>query len=236
MSEKAEPNRQFEPLPLSQAIKLLQESVKTLASTSTWTKNQEIVFNGHISLISDVEPIFYLWEPKDLDPVKFANALKASGELLCRFSISLESVNLFFKSEFAGRDPAGLKFKIPSAVYRVQRRKDMRMPIPPGYTLKVTYVDPEDNLRSCSKKVVDISAGGLAISINPDEETLYANGLILYQMTFTIRGVKITTQAEVRHSRGLKVGLLFIGISAQHAEVINGYVTEETRKYFSSNM
>ena len=189
-----------------------------------------------MTLVSEADPIFYLWEPKDLDPLQFAAALKASGETLCRFSVSLETANLFFKSDFAGRDPAGLKFKIPTAVYKVQRRKDMRMPIPPGYTLKVTYVDPEDNLRSCTKKVVDISAGGLAITINPDEETLYTNGLILYQMTFTIRGTTITTQAEVRHSRGLKVGLLFMGISAQHAELINGYVNEETRKYFSSNM
>ena len=106
MSEKAEPNRQFEPVPLTQAIKLLQEGARTLASTSTWTKNQEIIFSGHLTLISDDEPIFYLWEPKDLDPIKFVNALKVSGETLCRFSISLETANLFFKAEFLGRDPA----------------------------------------------------------------------------------------------------------------------------------
>ena len=236
MSEKAEPNRQFEPIPLTQAIKLLQEGARTLASTSTWTKNQEIIFNGHITLISEVDPIFYVWEPKELDPLKFAAALKASGETLCRFSISLETANLFFKSEFAGRDPGGLKFKIPTAVYKVQRRKDMRMPIPSGYTLKVTFVDPEDSKHICTKKTLDISAGGLAIAIEPGEEHIYKAGVILFQMTFTVRGTKITCQAEVRYCRGSTVGLLFMGISTQHADLINAYVNEETRKYFSSNL
>jgi hypothetical protein len=243
LSEKTEAPRDFEPVEnLTEGLGMIREGAKTLASAMIWTKNQEHVINTHVSVFSDAGQCFYCWTPKGFDSRKFIDELKKLGEKECFFSISLLRANVFFKAQFLGVDHAGLQFKLPGKVFKVQRRKDLRLPIPDSFTIKVDFNDPLTPDTRTTKKVLDISASGLAFVIDADEVPMYPTGLVLKDLTFTVRNKTIKTGAEIRHSRALRpdgrhkghaVGVLFKDIRPGESQHIAGFVFEESRKYFS---
>lgn len=211
-----------------------------------WTKNQEHVINTHLSVYSEAGNCFYCWVPKGFDPKKFMHELaeikSKGGDTECFFSISLQRANVFFKTRFLGFDHAGLQFKIPDKVFKVQRRRDLRFPIPDGLSLKVEFDDPlSPDVRS-TRKVIDLSASGMAFQVNEDEIPMYPSGFTLQNLSFSVRSKKITVAAEIRHTRklgsdsrlkGAMVGILFKDIRPGDSQHIAGYVFEESRKYFS---
>lgn len=207
-----------------------------------WTKNQEQVVNSHLSLFSDSTKCFYCWTPKGFNPGKFMDELAKSGEEECYFSISLLRANIFFKARYLGFDHAGLQFRLPEKVFKVQRRKDLRFPIPDSLSLKVEFQDPLSPDSRLAKKVIDLSASGVSFLIKDDEAALYPVGLTLKDFTITVKNRKITLQGEIRNARptrqdarakGVIVGVAFKGIRAGDSQHIAGFVFEESRKYFS---
>lgn len=243
MSEQSQAPREFEPIEnQAEALGMIREGAKTLSSAMIWTKNQEHVINTHISVFSDSTQSFYCWTPKGFDSWKFTEDLKAMNEKECFFSISLLRANIFFKTQFMAVDHAGLQFKLPSKVYKVQRRKDLRFPIPDGHAMKVEYNDPLTPDTRVTKKVVDLSASGMAFLIDEEEAPMYPSGLTLKDFTFTVRNKTFKLTAEIRHSRplppggrykGCTVGVLFKDIRPGESQHIAGFVFEESRKYFS---
>jgi hypothetical protein len=221
---------------------LLRESVKTLAPVMLWTRNQEHVIHTHLTLVSDVDKVLYVWVPKDVDPRQFMDELARNGISECFFSISLSRAVVFFKAAFKDFDPGGFRFRIPKQLFKVQRRKDMRFPIPDGFVLKVEYRDPLLPDSFVTRKVIDLSAGGMAIAVPAHEAPVYVVGLVLKQFTFTLRGKKLVVDAEVRYAReqpedsrlpGLKVGVQFQDLRASDSQYIASYVFEESRKFLS---
>ena len=211
-----------------------------------WTNNQEFVINTHMAVYSDAAKCFYCWMPKDLDQKKFlahmAEMRKSTGESDCFFSVSLLRANIFFRTRFLGIDHAGLQFALPTKVFKVQRRKDLRFPVPDGLIIRVEFADPIAPETRMTKKVLDISASGLAFLIEDSETPLYPAGLTLKELSFTVRNKKITVSAEVRHVRKLRseerfkghaVGVLFKDIRPGESQHVAGFVFEESRKYFS---
>ncbi len=207
-----------------------------------WTKNQERVINTHLSVYSDSGKYFYCWAPKEFDPGLFNDELKQSGERDCYFSISLMRANIFFRAKYLGFDHAGLQFGLPEKVFKVQRRKDLRFPIPDGHVLKVDFSDPLTPGKPITKKCMDISASGMAFLVEEEEAPLFPVGLMLENMTFNVRGRDITVVAEIRNTRptradsrkkGVVVGVVFKNMRAADSQHIAAYVFEESRKYFS---
>ena len=207
-----------------------------------WTKNQEQTLNTHLSHFSPSEGMFYVYCPPEFPPGALSEAIAKSGEQACFFSVSLSKANIFFKAPYVGNDEAGLKFKMPEEVYKVQRRKDMRFPIPDGHLLRIEYCDPIESEKVLQKKVHDISARGLAFLVDYDEEAHYLTGMELKDIKFALRSRKIAVDAEIRHIQqlpnkaklyGVKVGVLFTQVSPADQKFISDYVLEESRKYLS---
>ncbi len=225
----------------AEAETLLHEAVKTHASTLLWTPNQEHNINTYLSMISKVDQVIYAWVPPGLDPAKFMDDLASRSITDCFFSISLARANIFFKSRFVGIDKAGLRFKTPGAVFKVQRRKDLRFRIPDGHVLKAEFEDPVMPGTTLVKKILDLSAGGIAILVTEAEAPMFTKELTIQHLTFTFAGRKVTCNAEVRHAAphpdqarfpGIKVGLLFKNIREADVQFIASAVFEESRKYF----
>lgn len=243
MSEEKEKPRDFELIPDSQdVLRFLAEGSKSFAAVMIWTDNQEMVINTHLALLNAADRFFYTSTPPDLNLPIFIDHLarKSSAEVF--FSVSLASANLFFKAKFRDADGTGLKFDLPAKTYKVQRRKDVRFQIPEGYLLKVEFQDPLFPGTTHSRKVFDISAGGMSFIVPEQDAPLFTEGLILHGIQFTLRGKKIITEGEVRHARplparskeqGTKVGILFKKLAQLDNQAITAYVFDETRKYFS---
>lgn len=242
--EKALTARDFQPVKDPQeALELLRESAKSLASALAWTRNQESVMSTYFMVFSEVDKLLYAWIPKDVDPKAFAESVARTGENACYFSVSLAKASIFFKALFAGYDDGGFKFRIPDHVFKVQRRKDMRYTVPEGYFMKVEFDDPLLEGQKISRKVIDLSAGGLALWISDLEDALFPAGTILKNLTFTINKHTVKCDGEVRHlrelpgdalnPRGFKVGISFQKLLPADAQFISKFVFDETRRQFS---
>jgi hypothetical protein len=242
-SENGDKTRDFQPVSdPAEAKKMLKEAARTQASAMIWSKEQRIVVNSHIAIFDELDKIIYAWIPKTLDPMKFMDDLAKIGSAECFFSVSLNRANIFFKSNYLGHDRGGLRFRPPDMIYKVQRRKDLRFTIPDTISLKVEVLDPLYPEARFTKRVLDISASGLAFITAPEYAPMFQVGLTIGEISFTIRGRKIQVPAEVRHTKvmpegsrypGVKVGVLFKGIGAGDSQWIASYVFEESRKYLS---
>lgn len=206
-----------------------------------WTRDQAHVINTNGNVYSDVDQILYFWIPKGFDPAEFMVHLGKSGTQECYFSISLLRANIFFKTEFLGFDKGGLKFRMPFKVFKVQRRKDLRFEIPDGYVLRLNYRDPLYPEKQLHRKILDLSASGMAILCEKTEQNVYLPGTPIKDILFTLRDRKIICDGEVRYAKmippnqrhsGLKVGIKLDRLRPGDAELIETYVMEESRKFF----
>lgn len=239
--------RDFEPVEsAAEADKMILEASKTLASTFVWTQEpSKVTVTTHIHLVDAERRTFTLLLPKDFDPKNLINALAESATPECLFSISLTRANIFFKAKFKNHDSIGMHFNYPESVFKVQRRKDMRLTVPDGHVMRVEFPSPE-NGKMLSKKLLDLSASGLAFVADEGEQELFAAGKTLTKLSILVQSRKIEIpEAEIRHSRslskdnrmpGYKVGILFKNIKAGDSQVIAQYVFEESRRYFARFM
>ena len=220
-----------------------------------WTKNQKrsietrivsIVPAGNPAAKSDrYGPHLYCWTPEGFDAADFADYLAHILAPDCFFSLSLTRANIFFKARFVEGNATGLKFTLPTEVYKVQRREDQRHQIPDGQTLKVVFTDPQFLDRTQSRRVVDISAGGISFLVKDEEHGMFAPNLVLKGIKFQVKGRAIEAEAEVRHKRptpphlldtllaGTRIGMQFSKISEADRGWIRAWVLEETRKLVS---
>ena len=79
-----------------------------------------------------------------------------------------------------------------------------------------------------TKKVIDISATGMAFLATELEATIFQPGVRLKNLSFTLRGRKITVSADVRHARPFRAR----SSNASGAKV-GSYVFEETRRFYT---
>jgi hypothetical protein len=235
--------REFQPVEsISEGLKLLKEGCKTLSSAMIWTKDQEQVLNSHLSVFSESTDSFYCWSPKDFDSNKFIADVYASSGGECFFSVSLYRANIFFRAAFVALDTAGLLFKFPTKVFKVQRRNDVRLPLLDFLAVKVHFKDPLFHEKESIRRVLDISAGGMAFLINEEDVPLYPVGLILESFLFRVANRSFKIRAEIsncrkmrdeKHKGAFAVGVKFLDLRPGDTQHIAGWVFEESRKYFT---
>jgi hypothetical protein len=246
LSDSFQTPREFQPVEtVEEGLKLLKEGVKTLSSAMIWTKDQGEVISSHLSVFSDSTNSFYCWIPKSLDAKKFVDEVATLPTKDCFFSVSLLKANIFFRAELMGFDSAGLHFKFPFKIFKVQRRGDVRLPIPAHMTMKVEFKDPLFPEKTTVKKVIDLSATGMAFIVLDEDAVLFPKGRTLNDFSFSVRNKKFTIRAEISNVRKLRsptgemtaagyaVGVKFLELRPGEHQHIAGYVFEESRKYFS---
>jgi hypothetical protein len=234
--------REFEPVPKAESLRLLKEGAKHTAAAFIWTSNQELSFHSHLTVVSETDAVFYVWVPKEMDANRFVDDMAAKGLKECSFSVSLLSANIFFKARLNSVDAGGIRFRFPEQIFKVQRRHDLRFPIPDGHILKVEFPDPVLDNRLLTQKVLDISAGGVGILVSDELLPNFQVGLVLKGLSFALRGRTIVCDAEIRHVKkippggrhaGHKIGLRFIKLTAADEQHVASYVFDESRKYYS---
>jgi hypothetical protein len=243
LSEDFRTPREFQPIEsIAEGLKLLKEGCKTLSSAMIWTKDQEQVLNSHLSVFSESTSSFYCWAPHDFDSGKFITEIQMASDHECFFSVSLFRANIFFRAAFVNLDTAGLLFKFPTKVFKVQRRNDVRLPMHDLLSLKVHFRDPLYPDKETIRKVLDISAGGMAFLITEEDAPLYPVGLTLNDFLFKIASRSFKVRAEISNCRKLRdekhkgsfaVGVKFKDLRPGDTQHIAAWVFEESRKYFT---
>ena len=244
MSKAPAPNPSgFEPITdIKEAEIQIRQAASEFAAATLWSENQQHLINTHISRYDSTERTIFVHTPNDMKPAQFMDDLAQKNVSELYFSISCSRSNVFFKAKFLGCDSHGIQFQFPAKVFKVQRRKDFRFPVPDGRVIKITYPDPLFPENELSKKVVDLSAGGLSFIVDDSEEALYSQDLELHHMKFKVNGRDIEADGVVRHVRalppggrykGVKIGIQFLHVKPGDSHHIAAYVFEESRKYFT---
>ena len=227
----------------AESLRLLKEGAVSASPTTLWTQGQEVLVKSRLSHWSDTEKALYAWIPDEAVAEKFDSFQKNNGNPFCFLNISLPQASLFIKAEYLGKDKGGFRFSQPDTVYKVQRRQHQRIPILDTIAIKVEFRDPTLPDQRVSRRVVDLSRGGLSFFALADEAAGIQPGQRFEGVTFKIDGHEIKVNAEVRHKKpatnaartqGFKIGLSFSGISMSEADRIADFVDSETRKYFTS--
>jgi hypothetical protein len=221
---------------------MLKDGARSKAQCMMWVKEPEYVVHTRMVLLSETEKVMYIAIPKGFEPAKFNDSLAANGVKECMFSVSLSTANIFFKANYSSFDTGGFRFKLPEKIFKVQRRKDIRLTIRDGYVVKLEFDDPLQPGVRMAKKLIDISASGCAIVVEDEEAPMFQVGVVLQNIAIKVAGRVINCDAEVRHARpfpsqsryeGMKIGLLFSNIRPGDSQHIASYVFSESRKYYT---
>lgn len=245
MSETADlkkPPKEFIPIDKpEEAEQLLQEATRGFVSAIIWSKNQKFMFRSNFKKYDKNEGCLVVATPANFDHKLLEMELGESKSEECYFSVSLSWANIFFKSKYIAKWTEGIRFEIPTQLYKVQRRKDLRLRALEGLNMTAELDDPAGSGVKSVRKLFDLSASGLSLLAASKESVVFGHGLTLTNISFLVGDKKVMIpRSEVRHCKEielegkkfLKVGVLFREIREADSSRIASYVFEETRKFF----
>ncbi len=222
-------------------MNFLREAASGSCSAMIWTREKGRALQTYCTLFKSSDQTLQFHCPKDFDVAGLQQELQASPGACCFFSMSLPRANIFFEAEFLEAIPGALKFKLPVTLYKVQRRRDIRVPPPDGYLIKVELLESFFPDHCLQRKALDISVGGLSILVEEADLVYFTAGRVIPEIRFPLANRRISCAAEVRHASKLpsggrysggKVGMLFIGMADADQRFIQDYVAEQQRKQF----
>lgn len=216
-----------------------------------WIKNQALRFETKMPDFSPTAKLMSFELAVEITDQQFNEELQKNNTDEILGSFQVDTVMFFFKSKcWPKKEKDWLKVDVPSVIYKMQRRADMRIPQNRAVAPKVTFLDPTkpysaDQLIRDSDimafRVLDLSVGGLGFAAKVEQKDAFKNGTVLKDVRFKFRGVEIITEGIVRHAIEtlsdqnkpiLKVGIQFQRLRAEYGKIIFQYVLEESRKLF----
>lgn len=161
------------------------------------------------------------------------------------FNLNLPRASFFFKTNYqeSRSEPLpALWFQMPLEVFKVQRRKNVRLQIPENLSLWATFSMDRLPTVSFKRRLLDLSATGCSFLIDWDQGgQYYSPGERLQHFSFQIQGKIFRCEAEVKHAERLsptppargRVGVAFLKLSEADQHAINLFVFQEMRRYYS---
>lgn len=217
-----------------------------------WTRNQSFKFETTISEVFPNTGRIFVRQPPELSADDLEKALRDQGANEILGSFQLDSVNFFFRTTYNEKLPnAILNLQIPNSVFKLQRRANVRIPLPRISAPKLTLLkpgvefDPSKPIKDSdisAYRMLDVSAGGLSFAAPAAEKQLFAKGTKLFDMRFKLREKTLTLKGKVayigdaKNDKGqpiLKIGVEFSELRPADEQVLVQFALEESRKLFS---
>jgi hypothetical protein len=219
---------------------------------TVWLKNQTVKFETTTFKFDATQAQFILRLPAELSRDRLLSALEKQGSNEILGSFQVDGANFFFRASCDVRNLSSIFLEIPTSVFRLQRRANLRILFDRAAAPAVEMVDPtksisatrgllQEDFMAC--RLLDLSAGGMAIAVPVEFKETFKPGLVLHETRFTIRDTNIeVATCVVRHVAPsindkkipiLKVGVQFTSIRPQHEQAIVQFALEESRKLFS---
>lgn len=238
-------------------IKILTICNKHGISVVIWFKDQSLRFDTKVHhYYQHIQKLAFVL-PESVPPAALKEALAAQKSNDIFISFQIDTVNFFIKAQVSGvADEAKvpqLSILIPKEIYKLQRRANLRIPFKRTEAPRLTCYDPSKGSMDPKAKMhnekdilafrmLDVSAGGFAISVAADMEERFKIGTIVEDVRFLIKGTEIACKAVVRHIRKSKndrgqtivrVGLQYSALKSEFEKSISAFVLDESRKQFS---
>ncbi len=213
------------------------KEVKLLNSPATiWTPHQKLREVSKVDEFSLETKTFRIQYPTGFSQSGFRSALDTHQADRVYFNVNLNRTALFFaqsRSELDMRND-GFHVPLPDSIYEVQRRAHFRLKISDDRNF-IVELGP-----SGSGRIIDISAGGLGVEVEPQIAQRYKQGDILPNISFEIYGKRLHCSGQVRWIKQGKaehaIGLKFIKLDPFDAEGIHLFVMEENFDYINEHL
>jgi hypothetical protein len=173
----------------------------------------------------------------------FDAAAEATGSRECMVLIYLPGRSIIgMNAEPSEFQEDRLVFSLPTKLFKIQRRKDVRFLIPQAYEFTVEFDSLEQAGTRIKKKLIDISESGLSFFIlSPREVGFFKKGLIIPRATIQMHNQLINVEMCVcNHTRlervpqgpGNKVGVEFTEISPDDKNYLGQFVYSHAHHLF----
>jgi c-di-GMP-binding flagellar brake protein YcgR len=172
---------------------------------------------------------------------EFEAILLREGSDQIHFSLHLPTDIIFFKGELRRGESGTFTARVKEPIYKVQRRRSLRLPIPASQTIMVSFRLASDASKRFQAQLLNLSDGG--ISLMSGEETLYQlfpKDAKLAQIEFKIGPLEVAAAGVVRHAMAVgnpgvkdrfRFGVEFAAMDPKLKERVARYVLEESAKY-----
>ncbi|MBC7691943.1 MAG: PilZ domain-containing protein [Methylotenera sp.] len=239
---EASQDKKFVAAKPEEARALIQNAIKTRSKVLIWTQQQKYRLTSKLESTFESGSSLYLSVTKGVEEAEFETNLKREGIEECLFSASLPSEVIFFKANLRKSAQGLLHFKLQDPVYKVQRRRSLRMPLG-NAPVHFRLAPSAPSLPDLSCLMIDVSDGGFGMTT--DDEALsqrLVQGVLLEEVAFTLGGRSFVLTAEIMYRKEIpatnklkkhfRLGLVFRGIREQDAEYISKFVFEESSRFF----
>lgn len=224
-------------------LRLIREAVKSACPATVWTQTRATVFRTLISSFDLSSGVFRAAIPKELSLEKVLSLIGSRDGIF--FNIELPSTHIFFRAFINNYDQGKdyLELKLPEEVYKIQQRKYPRVDTRKDAAIRAYHDDPLQSGRMIRRKVLDLSAGGMALQLFFGEERHYRVGQKITPFQLHIGSKIINCWASVQNIRvvnqGSKKGELIMGVELQgldetQQKPIKAYIDQKLASDFSS--
>lgn len=218
---------------------LLQSAIPTNGRLMIWTEGQRFSFTSRIHRVMAANGALMIAVPKEGSD--FEAKLRQAGVEECLFSLNLPTDVVFFRGQLRPGDESALNFKVSPPVYKVQRRRNLRLPVSEGRASSVRIQLSASDAKPIEASLMNVSEGGVGVLVQ--DESVYARlpqGKRLAIVSFTLDGHDYQATGEVRYAgvisgakvkKQYRIGIQFVSIDRASSDRLANFVFEESSKY-----
>ncbi|MBC7692449.1 MAG: PilZ domain-containing protein [Methylotenera sp.] len=210
----------------------LFEAAQTKCPVTVWTRGQNFRQDSQVQGFEIGTSTISIRNPVPA----FLNTLTELGadHLYCNLNVNRGTVfftQLLSKIDFNENQ---FHFKVPQALYEVQRRNHFRLNLNSGLpshesvSLRIGLGEV-DTLYP----LVNISRGGACVSLPENYKRKFADGDILPNVFVRLYDKKVRCSAQVRWMKNQSLGIQFIKMDTYDGETLHLFVMEESYEYLA---
>ncbi len=228
----------FEPAKTEETLPLLQSAIARKSRLQCWSPGQKHSYTSRIVKVNETSGLISISIAKENpggDEFEAALVRESFEEIL--FSLQLPTDIIFFKAELRRGESGFITARVKVPIFKIQRRLALRLPIPGARTVLIQL----PNAAQISAELVNLSEGGIAVSLNEKSEfDLLVATKSLVRITFEVNEIPVSTSALIRHGfsagstmvkKAYRIGIAFQGIDVKLKDRLSQYVFEESAKF-----
>jgi c-di-GMP-binding flagellar brake protein YcgR len=233
----------FEPAKPEETVPLLQSAVLRKSKLQCWSSGQAHSYTSRIVKVNESSGLKSISVSKEFPGGdEFEGALVREAQEEIHFSLHLPTDIIFFKGELRRGESGTFTARVKEPIYKVQRRRSLRLPIPAVAAVAVKFRLASDAAKSYQAQLLNLSEGGLSIMSGVDGLfKLLQKDVKLAQIEFAIGGMEIAAAGIVRHSMEIstgstvkdrfRFGIEFTALDPKLRDRLARYVLEESAKF-----
>lgn len=232
--------------------KIFDSAQKAQLPVTVWLKTQSLRFESTFAEFTPNTKRISLTRPQEVPVALFLDAIKKQQSDDVLGSFQLQATNFFFKTRYLAMPREDwIQLEAPTMIYKLQRRSTLRIPFRRADAPKMTLFSPDKEFSPnkpirpedlLTVRVLDVSAGGVAIAVPIEHKGAFKRGARVVDMRFKVKGLEIATNGKITHvaettnDQGkpmLKIGIQFAGLKVHHEKHLVKFALEESRRLFT---